>query len=270
MEKSEAQPPEVRSSSQDAEDVKRTLAELREANERLLVAGVRMQELAEEAEEARARLMQQLVKAHEHEQRRIAHELHDQIGQQITALRLKIRALRDKDELHPHLAHEVERLEQIAKQLDEDVDFLVWQLRPTALDDLGLVEAISDYVSDWSRHCGVSAKLHLTGIEGTRLSGEVETVLYRVMQEALNNVAKHAGAKNVELELRHGPVETVLNIADDGAGFDLKRQHRDGRKHFGLDGMRERAALVRGTVRVEGRPGDGTAVTVRIPVSGAG
>ena len=113
-------------------------------------------------------------------------------------------------------------------------------------------------------------ELHLTGVEGTRLSGEVETVLYRAMQEALNNVAKHADAKNVELELKHGPVETVLNIADDGAGFDLKRQHRDGRKHFGLDGMRERAALVRGTVRVEGRPGDGTAVTVRIPVSGAG
>jgi signal transduction histidine kinase len=241
------------------EDRTRQLARMNEE----LLAQIKQRE---RAEEIRIRLLQQVVKAQEDEQRRIARELHDQMGQQITALGLKVRALTGDDGLQPRLRHEIENVQKIVQQLDQDVDFLVWQLRPTALDDLGLVEAISDYVNNWSRHTGVSAKLYLTGMDGKRLSAEVETVLYRVTQEALNNVAKHAAARNVRVGLEHGPDATVLTVTDDGTGFDLKRQRRDGTTHFGLDGMTERAALVGGTLSVEGRPGHGTTVSVRIPV----
>jgi len=242
------------------EDRTRQLAAMNEE----LVDQIRQRE---RAEKARMRLLQQVLNAQEDEQRRIARELHDQLGQHITALGLRVRGLRAQDGLQPHFEHEVENLENMVRQLDQDIDFLVWQLRPTALDDLGLAEAIQDYVSNWSRHSGVSASLHLDAMETRPLSAEVETVLYRVMQQALNNVAKYASAQNVYVGLEHGPDETILAVTHDGAGFDQEQQLRDGRKHFGLDWMKERAALVGGTVRVECQPGDGTAVTVRIPVS---
>jgi signal transduction histidine kinase len=235
--------------------------QLARTNEELL-AQIRQRE---RAEETRVRLLQQVVKAQEDEQRRIARELHDQMGQQITALGLKVRALRGDDALQPHLQQEIDKLQKLVQQLDQDLDFVVWQLRPTAMEDLSLVEAIADYVSNWSKHTGVPATLHVSGMEGTRLPAEVETVLYRVTQEALNNVAKHAGAHTVDVELEHGPEETVLSVTDDGRGFDPRLQRRNGGKHFGLDGMSERAALVGGSFSVEGRAGDGTTVSVRIP-----
>ena len=240
------------------ENRRRQLAQVNEA----LLAQIRDRE---RAEEVRIRLLQQLVQAQEGEQRRIARELHDQLGQQITALGLKLHVLIGHFGLQPPLDRELASLERVVRQLDDDIDFLVWQLRPSALDDLGLVEALSDYVSDWSAHAGVSAKLRVDGMEGKRLSDEVETILYRVTQEALNNVAEHAGARNVAVELRRAPDRTMLTVTDDGTGFDLQGQRRDGRKHFGLDGMRERAALVGGTFTVDGRPGDGTTISVRIP-----
>jgi signal transduction histidine kinase len=237
--------------------------ELARTNEELLVQ-IRQRE---RTEELRIRLLQQVVKAQEDEQRRIARELHDQMGQQLTALALKVRALKAGDPPPPHVEREIENLERIVRQLDQDVDFLVWQLRPTALDDLGLVEAMGDYVSNWSKHTGVSAELRLIGMDGERLAPEVETVLYRAAQEALNNVAKHAGAKRVNVLLEHCQHTTVLSVTDDGMGFDPEKQRREGRQQLGLHGMSERAAMVDGTTSVESRPGFGTTVSVRIPAA---
>jgi signal transduction histidine kinase len=217
------------------------------------------------SEQIRIGLLQRLVGAQENEQRRISRELHDQLGQQVTALGLKLSGLQSSAEVNPHLQGDLAALGGIVRHLDQDIDFIVWQLRPTALDDLGLVEALKDYVVNWSSHFNVSAQLNATGMDELRLSADVETVLYRVTQEALNNVAKHAGAEHVEIVLTHARDETLLTIADDGVGFDVQRQRRDDSKGLGLQGMGERAALVGGTMKVEAQPGDGTTVSVRVP-----
>jgi two-component system, NarL family, sensor histidine kinase UhpB len=165
----------------------------------------------------------------------------------------------------PHLQNEIAALGIIARQLDDDIDFIVWQLRPTALDDLGLVEALADYVTKWSSHFGVAAEFYASGMEELRMSAEIETVLYRVTQEALNNVAKHAGAERVEIALKHGRDETLLTIADDGVGFDMQQPIARDRHGRGLAGIGERAALVGGTMNVESKSGEGTTVSIRLP-----
>ena len=218
-----------------------------------------------QAEESRIRLLGQLVEAQESECRRISRELHDQLGQQVTALGLKIASLKEAPTLPAPLKRELENLEEISKQLDHDVDFLVWELRPLVLDDLGLVEALSNYVVAWARHFEVPARLTATGMEKERLPGEFETVLYRITQEALNNVAKHAGAREVDVILERRSAQVSLIVEDNGSGFDP--QFKSGAAAgFGLAGMRERAALAGGTMNVESAPGGGTTVFVRLPL----
>jgi signal transduction histidine kinase len=152
-------------------------------------------------EEERVRLLRRIDLAEEEERRRMAREMHDQFGQQLTALTLKLAALKASCGNRTELCGQIESLQTIARQLDDDVDFLVWELRPAALDDLGLVAALSKYVENWSKHFGVRGELDAIGIEKDRLTVEMETVLYRIAQEALNNVAKHAGAKKVDILL---------------------------------------------------------------------
>jgi signal transduction histidine kinase len=141
-------------------------ADLARANEALRIE---MHE-RERSEEIRIRLLQQLVKAQENEQRRIAHELHDQLGQLVTALGLKLSILENTAEVPPPLQKDIAAVVDIARQLDEDIDFIVWQLRPSVLDDFGLVEALNDYVANWLHHFGVSAQFEVTGMEEVRLS----------------------------------------------------------------------------------------------------
>ena len=115
---------------------------------------------------------------------------------------------------------QVEALEAVAQQLDRDVDHLVWELRPTALDDLGLRAALANYVQDWSKRVSISAELHTSGLLDDRLASETETTLYRIAQEALTNVAKHARAGNVEVILERRADHVLLIVEDDGVGFD--------------------------------------------------
>jgi PAS domain S-box-containing protein len=222
----------------------------------------------ERAERARTELLSRLVFAQEDERKRIAREMHDQFGEQLTALGLGIRALKDSCGTDPRLGSQVATLEKVAQQLDQDVDHLVWELRPTALDDLGLRAALANYVQDWSVRAGVRADLHTTGLSADRLTSEVETTLYRIAQEALNNIAKHARAENVDVILERWPDHVSLIIEDDGVGFD---QSNGGAPHqgFGLLGMQERAALVGATVQIESAAGEGTTIIVRMPVVAA-
>ena len=220
-----------------------------------------------EAERARTELLTHLVFAQEDERRRIARDMHDQLGEHLTALALRIGRLKQLCGDSAHLAREVDDLEAIALGLDQDVDRLVWELRPTALDDLGLRAALTNYVQDWSRRTSIPARLHTSGLLDERLAPDVETTLYRIAQEALNNAAKYSRAGHVEviLDRRHDSV--LLVVEDDGIGFeadgDVKHQG------FGLVGIRERAALVGATVEIESAPGHGTTVLVRIHIPAA-
>jgi PAS domain S-box-containing protein len=219
----------------------------------------------ESAERARTELLSRLVFAQEDERRRIAREMHDQFGEQLTALGLGIRTLKDSCAGNARLSAQVGSLEKMAQQLDQSVDHLVWELRPTALDDLGLRAALANYIQDWSLRVGVRADLHTTGLTADRLTSEVETTLYRIAQEALNNIAKHARAENVDVILERRSDQVLLIIEDDGVGFE-QASARAPHQGFGLLGMQERAALVGATVQIESATGEGTTIIVRLPV----
>jgi signal transduction histidine kinase len=217
-------------------------------------------------ESERELLLHRIVVAQEEERRRISWEVHDELGQQLTALLLKLSALKKACGAHPDLAEHVASAEAIARQLDSAVDVLVWSIRPIALDDHGLLAAASNFVTTWSRNAGIRAELHASGMNDVRLARETETVLYRILQEALNNVAKHSKAAHVDVILERRNRHTSLIIEDNGVGFDTAAMP-DGDRHFGLVGMRERAALVHGRLLIESKPGHGTTVFARVPSS---
>jgi len=217
-------------------------------------------------EQERQQLFTRLVLAQEEERRRIARELHDQLGQQITALRMTLEALGGLSTQRPELRHQVEALQELAGELDQDVAFRVWELRPAALDALGLAAALAEYAGNWSNRFGVRAELHVTRPSGPRLTRDMETTIYRFAQEALNNVAKHARADRVDVVLEHTSDGVSLIVEDNGIGFDPSRLETPG-AGLGLMGMRERAALAGGDVHIESAPGQGTTLILRIPAS---
>jgi PAS domain S-box-containing protein len=239
--------------------VRERTAELARANDSLRAEiGER-----ERAERARTELLGRLVFAQEDERRRIAREMHDQFGEQLTALGHRIASLKDACHRQPDLQAPIEALEIVAHQLDRDVDHLVWELRPTALDDLGLRAALSNYVRTWAERVGISAQLHTTGLQDDRLPSEAETTLYRIAQEALTNVAKHSRAGNVEVILERRADHVLLIVEDDGMGFDPGDSEATGHG-LGLLGMQERASLVGATLQIESAAGKGTTILVRM------
>ena len=226
---------------------------------------------AEEAREQllkdRERLLSRLVTAQEEERQRIARELHDQLGQQITALMLGIKLLKDSGYCQPQAAQHLSRLQEYADQLGREVHNIAWELRPTALDDLGLQTALGNYLEKWSERSGKKVELHTQGLNGHRLSTQIETTLYRVIQEALTNVRKHASAGCVSLILERRDNHVRAIIEDDGCGFDVEAvmSAPESDRKLGLLGMRERLALVFGTLEIESTRGAGTTLFVRIP-----
>jgi signal transduction histidine kinase len=217
------------------------------------------------AEEQIKRLLKQLVNVQEDERLRIARDIHDHLGQQMTGLRLNLELLRKQCADDSELCSRVEQTQAVAQKLDEDVDFLAWELRPAALEDLGLAPALATFVNDWSKHFDISAELHTSGMDGVRLPPDVEINLYRILQEALNNIAKHAEAASVSVLLERKGNELMLIVEDDGRGFDPeKKVYEEGGKGLGLVGMRERAQLAGGSAEIESTPGGGTTILVRV------
>jgi two-component system CheB/CheR fusion protein len=238
-------------------------AELAETNESL------RREIVERkrAEEERVGLLRKIVTTQEDERSRIARDMHDQLGQRLTALRLKIASLKEICANNEELSARIERLGEIGAGLDAEVSFLAWELRPAVLDDLGLVVAADNYVTEWSKHFEIPAEFQSTGLKKTRLDPETETNLYRIIQEALNNTYKHAKASRASVLLEKRQKSVVLIIEDNGIGFDPNKKRRVTKsgRGLGLIGIRERAAIVSGTVEIESTPGNGTTIYVRVP-----
>ncbi len=214
--------------------------------------------------------LRRLVAGQEDERRRLARDLHDHLGQQLTTLRLKLEAVsKDCDDL-PDLCDKVDESLKITRRIDADVGFLAWELRPASLDDLGLAVALHDYVREWQFHSGIKAELHISGLNVIKVPSEVETTIYRIAQETLNNIYKHAKASHVAVIVKRQDGDVILIVEDDGIGFSPKktRLKKSGAKSLGLTGIGERAALVGGTVEIESKKGKGTTVFVRIPYNG--
>jgi two-component system CheB/CheR fusion protein len=216
------------------------------------------------AEAVRLKLLRQIVASQEDERRRIAREIHDLLGQHLIALQLKLVTLKAHGSNDAELREQIEQMEVIAKRLDEETEFLAWELRPSVLDDFGLVAGLATYVHEWAAHFEIPADYHASGLDDVRLLPEIETNLYRIAQEALNNVAKHAKASHVDVIVECRGHEVVLIIEDNGDGFDPESVDRMSRG-LGLIGMRERAALFGGTLEIESAPTKGATIFACIP-----
>jgi two-component system sensor histidine kinase UhpB len=198
-----------------------------------------------------------VLRAQEEERRRLARDLHDEVNQALTAILLRLEALSHSA---PAADAEIGELKKLVNQAMAELLHLARQLRPTALDDHGLVPAIESQLTRFSAQTGIKAGLRTSGAPD-ELDSDQEIVVYRVAQEALSNVAQHAGARNVEVDLSANGHGVELVVRDDGCGFDSGERHDS----LGLSGMAERARLLGGKLDVDSQPGGGTALTLQVP-----
>ncbi|MGU3662286.1 ATP-binding protein [Methylobacterium fujisawaense] len=226
------------------------------------------------AEAERLELLRRLGEAQENEQRRIARELHDQVGQTVTGLSLGLKGLErllDGSDAPAEAGRRVRWLQTLAGEIGRDIHRAAVDLRPTALDDLGLREAIATLLREWGLRHAIRSDLEFLG-EPARLPAATESAIYRIVQEALTNVLKHARAGTVSVSVEHRLNEIQVIIEDDGVGFDPEAVGQplpDGplaKPPLGLSGIRERLTLLGGTLTLESSAGVGTTLFVRIPV----
>jgi signal transduction histidine kinase len=205
--------------------------------------------------------LRRVVEAQELERRRLARELHDETGQALTSILLGLKALEERTD-DPASRAATEELRELVVSTLQDVRRLAVELRPSALDDFGLVAALERLTASFAEQTGISVDFQ-TALADERLPEEVETALYRIVQESLTNVVKHARARRVSILLarKAGAVKAV--VEDDGQGFDPAAQTGGG---YGLVGMRERLALLGGRLEVESSRGAGTTIAAEVPV----
>lgn len=213
---------------------------------------------------ARADLVRRLVTAQEDERRRVARELHDSVGQLLSALALAVASVRDAEPLTSQTLSRLDVVQRVTDELGRTMHGLAVRLRPTALDDFGLKVALQSLINEWSERTGVDVHFQSVGLEVIRFAPEVETALYRVVQEALTNITKHAAAKLVSIVVERRSGDAIVVVEDDGVGFDTDVQVSVGR--LGLLGMRERVTLVGGSLQIEAAPKAGTLIRVCVPI----
>ncbi len=239
-------------------------AALATANEALRSEAVERRQ----AERARNDLLRRLVDVQEQERGRIARELHDQMGQQLAALKLGLDALADGSTDEAARRHRLQRLLELTRQIGHDMRRIAWELGPSALEGYDLTTALASYAEEWSGHSRVPVQFHAPAGRGGRLSPRLESTVYRIVQEALTNVSKHARAGRVSLIVDRRDDHLLAIVEDDGIGFD-----GDGPpgpagpgRGLGLIGMRQRAEAVGGSIQLESAAGAGTTLFVRVPV----
>jgi signal transduction histidine kinase len=241
--------------------VERSLQESEQHQGRLLEESRHMQEQLR-------RLSHQILNAQEEERKRISRELHDEIAQTMVGINIHLEALTHEATHNPKgLKQKITRTQRLVEKSVDSVHRFARELRPTTLDDLGLIPALHAFMKEFMERTGVHTRLTaFAAIEELNIAKR--TVLYRVAHEALNNVASHAQASRVEVSIDKMPDGIRMKIKDDGKSFEVERVlNARGNKRLGLLGMRERVEMVGGTFCVESTPGQGTTVRVEIPVA---
>jgi two-component system sensor histidine kinase UhpB len=210
-------------------------------------------------EDERRRSGRLVLRAQEEERRRLARDLHDEVNQALTAILLRLEAL--SQAAPPELCSELSELKRLVNQAMSELLQLARQLRPTALDDHGLLPAMASQVKRFEAQTGIKAELTASASSAS-LQPDEEIAVFRIAQEALANVARHADAREVSVGLRTDGPGVELTVRDDGRGFEPSRPVGNG---LGLGGMAERARLVGGELTIESRPGEGTELSLRVP-----
>jgi signal transduction histidine kinase len=213
-------------------------------------------------------LSRQLLSAQEEERKMISRELHDQIAQTLTGINIRLASLKTASMLNTRgLQKKISSTQRLVEKSVDIVHRFARDLRPTVLDDLGLIPALHSFMKNFARRTGVRS--HLTAFAAVeRLDTAKRTVLFRVAQEALNNVARHAHASRVEVNIQKLRGRVCMKIKDDGKSFNAERTLRaNGGKRLGLLGMRERLEMVGGKFVVESSPGKGTTIQAQIPLT---
>lgn len=220
------------------------------------------------AQEALQQFSRRLISGQEAERQRIARELHDEIGQALTAVRLNLQAIPHLCEIpdcEPYLQENLNAIDE-ALRLIKDLSL---DLRPAVLDDLGLVAAVHWYVTRYAKRSGLVSKVHCESINpASRLPRELETTAFRILQEALTNVARHSKAKSVTVELQRSNGNLVIGVSDDGVGFNwTSREYNRPAATLGIRGMQERASALNGSLKIKSAPGQGTIVQASLPIA---
>jgi two-component system sensor histidine kinase UhpB len=209
-------------------------------------------------------LSRQILQAQEEERQRLARELHDEAAQALTSLLVHLRLLERAHE--PEKAQQnIQKLRELTAQALEEVRRVALDLRPTILDDLGLGAALEWRIDEFTQASGVQVKIQMEGLE-RRLPAEIELVFYRVGQEALNNITRHAQAKHVAVSLHRENRTIRLEVVDDGVGFNPASLPTYAPAGLGLLGMRERLAMINGTLTIESGLGQGTRILACAPL----
>ncbi len=229
-----------------------------------------MTEQLRRKEDERRQLMTRIMAAHEDERKRIARELHDEAGQALTSLLLGLKHLEDGCTVSSHRS-EVARLRALTAEMLDLMRDMALELRPSTLDDLGLVAALQRYAAEYGQKHQLEVDFHAGSFGGASLVPEAETALYRIAQEALTNVLRHSHADSVSVLLERRNGLAILVVEDDGEGFDVSAMKgKSPSARLGILGMEERAGLVGGHVTIESRPQGGTALFAEVPLKGNG
>jgi len=216
-------------------------------------------------------LSRQLLSAQEEERKKISRELHDVIAQTLTTINVRLAALKSEAALNTQgLEQSIARTQELVQRSVEIVHRFARELRPAVLDDLGLIPALQTFMKNFREQTGILVTLSaFAAVE--QVSGATRTVLYRVAQEALNNVARHAHASEAEVTIQKLDGAVSLKIKDNGNGFRQERlSNVKGNRRLGLLGMKERVEMVNGSFAVESAPGKGTRIQVQIPLANGG
>jgi len=208
-------------------------------------------------------LSQRLMKAQEEERLHLSRELHDESGQLLAALMVQIGLLSRETGNHPSLKSHITDLKHITDEIQDNLHKLAVNLRPASLDHLGLASALQQYIHDFHRQYNIKVDFETVGMKDRRLKGDVETAVFRIVQESLTNIVLHAQASQVDILVNLNDDHLVAVIEDNGIGFSPTSPDLD--NHLGLFGMRERVEMMGGKFTVESAPGKGTTVKVEVP-----